>query len=129
MWLLEKEEEKEEVTEEVTEEVEATEEIKEPKKVVKSVSEEIYFTKVDELQKEIETLKKENEELKLSIEKNTPNIKDEEKKTDLSEEDNKAKDVKPILHNPENKKDVQGFKFAQNRNTTTLDRVMEKLSK
>ena len=34
----------------------------------------------------------------------------------------------PIKHNPEEEKTVSRFKFAQNRNKSTLDRVMETIS-
>ena len=125
-----KEEDIEEVVEpDIDEEVETSEDVKSAKKVVKSISEETYFAKVEELKTEIETLKKANEELKLSIEKNKVIVEVEEKKTDLTENKTEVEDVKPIVHNPENKTKVEGFKYAQNRQTTTLDRVMEKLSK
>ena len=125
-----KEEDIEEVVEpDIDEEVETSEDVKSAKKVVKSISEETYFAKVEELQTEIETLKKANEELKLSIEKNKVIVEVEEKKTDLTENKTEVEDVKPIVHNPENKTEVEGFKYGQNGMVTTLDRVMEKLSK
>ncbi len=37
--------------------------------------------------------------------------------------------AKPIVHNPENKKEVQSFKFSQNRQGTTLDRIFAKMNK
>ena len=36
--------------------------------------------------------------------------------------------IEPIVHNPENKKEVEGYKFSQNRHETTFDRVLKKLS-
>ena len=121
------EEEKEEVTEEIEEEAkseekeEYAEETKEPKKIVKSVSEEIHFTEIEKLKEENETLKKQLEGLKLSSE--------DSEKTEMSKEVKETEKIEPIVHNPESKKAIDGFKYAQNRTKTTLDRVMEKLSK
>ena len=50
---------------------------------------------------------------------------EETKEVELSVEE----EVTPIVHNPENKKETEGFRFSANRNETTLDRVMKRLSK
>ena len=124
-----KEEEKKEEVEEVEEpkepeaakeddKEEYTEEKSTPKKVVESVTKESYFSEVEKLKTDNENLKKELEELKLSLTK-----KETEDKVELATEE-----VTKINFNPENKKQVEGFKYSQNRSETTLDRVMRKLS-
>ena len=119
-----KEEEIEEVVEpDVDEEVEAKEETTTPKKVIESITKESFFSEIEALKTENESLKKEMEELKLKAVENT-NKKEETKEVELTE----VEDTNPIVHNPENKKEVVGFKYGQNRHKTTLDRVMNKLS-
>ena len=119
-----KEEEIEEVVEpDVDEEVEAKEETTTPKKVIESITKESFFSEIEALKTENESLKKEMEELKLKAVENT-NKKEETKEVELTE----LEDTNPIVHNPENKKEVVGFKYSQNRHKTTLDRVMDKLS-
>ena len=124
-----KEEEKKEEVEEVEEpkepeaakeddKEEYTEEKSTPKKVVESVTKESYFSEVEKLKTDNENLKKELDELKLSLTK-----KETEDKVELATEE-----VTKINFNPENKKQVEGFKYSQNRSETTLDRVMRKLS-
>ena len=131
-----KEAKEEEVTEEVVEEEARSEEDKEeykeetktPKKVIESITKESFFSEIEKLKEENETLKKELEGLKLSsVETSVENTKEEVKETtevELSTEE----EPKPIVFNPENKKEVEGFKYGQNRMRTTLDRVMDRLS-
>jgi len=131
-----KEAKEEEVTEEVVEEEARSEEDKEeykeetktPKKVIESITKESFFSEIEKLKEENETLKKELEGLKLSSEETSvENTKEEVKETtevELSTEE----EPKPIVFNPENKKEVEGFKYGQNRMRTTLDRVMDRLS-
>jgi len=118
------EEEAEKEYEEKEEEM-ATEEAKPVKKVVESVSKETYFA-------EIESLKKENEELKSQIEKlsKVEEVTEEvvEEKTELSAEELDPA-VKPISFNPENKQETERILYAQNRTETTLDRIYRKLNK
>lgn len=118
------EEEAEKEYEEKEEEM-ATEEAKPVKKVVESVSKETYFA-------EIESLKKENEELKSQIEKlsKVEEVTEEvvEEKTELSTEELDPA-VKPISFNPENKQEKERILYAQNRTETTLDRIYKKLNK
>tara|TARA_R100001460_G_scaffold75038_1_gene116154 strand:- start:5241 stop:5876 length:636 start_codon:yes stop_codon:yes gene_type:complete len=114
---------KEEEEEMIEEEVEASEEAKPIKKTVESIVKETFFS-------EMEELKKENEELKAKLEKLSKEQTVEETQeevVELSQEVEAA--AKPITHNPENKKKIDGFKYSKNRNKSTLDRVMEKLSK
>ena len=130
-----KEAKEEEVTEEVVEEEAKTEEKEEyaeetkaPKKVIESITKESFFSEIEKLKEENESLKKELEGLKLSsVETSVENTKEEVKETtevELSTEE----DPSPIVFNPENKKEVEGFKYGQNRMRTTLDRVMDRLS-
>jgi len=124
------------------EEVEAsTEDVKPVKKTVESIVKETFFS-------EMEALKKENDELKAEIELLSKEEikKEEEAETEVKEEtvaevseevelskDKKPEEVEaaadPITHNPENKKTVEHIQYSSNRAKTTLDRVMEKLSK
>ena len=86
-----------------------------PKKIVESITKEMFFSEIEKLRNEIAELKG----VKLSS--------DEEDKTD---EDLKSKEVElsvePLTHSPEVKA-PQVQKFASNRPLTTQDRVMAKL--
>ena len=109
-------------------EEEMADESKPVKKVVESIVKETFFN-------EIETLKKENEELKAKLE-NLSKVETEEtteevvedEKTELSTEELDPA-VKPISFNPENKEVREKMLYAQNRTETTLDRVFKKLNK
>ncbi len=129
-------EEEEEVIEEEAKkdyeekEEEMADESKPVKKVVESIVKETFFN-------EIETLKKENEELKSKLEnlskvetEETEKVEEvvEDEKTELSTEDLDPA-VKPISFNPENKEVREKMLYAQNRTETTLDRVFKKLNK
>ena len=98
-------------------EVEASAPVATPKRIVESVSKEMFFSEIEKLRNEIAELKG----VKLSA--------DEEDKTD---EDLKSKEVElsvePLTHSPEVKA-PQVQKFASNRAMTTQDRVMAKLFK
>jgi len=127
----EAEEEEVETKEEEKEEVEAaTEETKPVKKTVESIVKETFFS-------EIEALKKENEELKAEVEHLSKiNNKEElakDETTEVVEEtvelSNEEPAAKPITHNPENEEKIELHQFSKNRAKTTMDRVMEKLSK
>ena len=127
--------EEEETTEEVTEEEakseekeEYAEETKAPKKVIESITKESFFSEIEKLKEENESLKKELEGLKLSSVENTE-VKETEKENGSTEvELSTEEEPKPIVHNPENEKKIEGFKYSQNRRRTTLDRVMDRLS-
>ena len=134
------EEEEVETKEEEKEEVEAategtSEETKPVKKTVESIVKETFFS-------EIEALKKENEELKAEVEHLSKiNNKEEFSKDETTEEvtsevveetvelSNEEPAAKPITHNPENEEKIELHQFSKNRAKTTMDRVMEKLSK
>ena len=109
-------------------EEEMADEAKPVKKVVESIVKETFFN-------EIETLKKENEELKAKLQnlskvETTEETEEvvEDEKTELSTEELDPA-VKPISFNPENKEQRERILYAQNRTETTLDRVFKKLNK
>ena len=116
--VKEKEVEEEEVEEAPEAEVEVETEKKEemetektaPKKTIESVVKETFFSEIEKLQSENETLKAELSKLK------------EEKEVELSE-------VKPISFNPENENKVESIKIASKRPRTIMDSVLEKLNK
>jgi len=85
-----------------------------PKKVVESVSKETFFAEIEkiktELMSQIETLKTENERLKVELASNAPA-------------------ATPINHNPENVIAKDTFQFASKRERTTEDVVFAKLFK
>lgn len=80
-------------------------EVKEPKRVIESVTKEMFFA-------EIESLRKEIEELKLA--------KVEVKEVELSAE--------PLTHNPDATTKREMNLFSQNRTRTTFDSVLNKIS-
>jgi len=86
------------------------------KKTIESIVKETFFS-------EIEALKQENIELKAQLELLSKVDEVAVEATELSEE------PKPIMHNPENMNTVEMFKFANNRQRTTLDSIFEKLNK
>jgi hypothetical protein len=81
-----------------------------PKKTIESVVKETFFSEIEKLQAENETLKAELSKLK------------EEEEVELSE-------VKPISFNPENENKVESIKIASKRPRTIMDSVLEKLNK
>ena len=92
------------------EEVKATEEVTKPKKVVKSITEEMFFAEIEKLRNEIKGLK-------LSKTEETP-----VSEIELSE-------VNEIVHSPEanvEKKEIN--LYSQKRGGSTLDRVFAKLN-
>ncbi len=119
--IKEKEEEKEEVEEEAPVEEEAKKEQEmetakaAPKKTIESVVKETFFS-------EMESLKKENEELKAQIEKLSKVEKEETNEVELS-------DIKPISFNPENENKTETMKIASKRQRSTMDSILEKLNK
>lgn len=82
-------------------------EVKEPKRVIESVTKEMFFAEIESLRKEIEELKLAKTEVKVE-------------EVELSAE--------PLTHNPEAtaKRDVN--LFSQNRTKTTFDSVLNKIS-
>lgn len=128
-----KEEEVEEeapVEEEAKKEEEMEAEVSQPiKKTVESIVKETFFSEMEALKKENEELKAKLETLsKVENEDNTENVTETtteatEEKTELSEE------VAPIVWNPENKVQKDGFKFAKKGAKSTLESIFEKFEK
>ena len=127
--IKEAEEEEEEVEVEVEEpEVEAGKPMEEEmaaetpvKKTVESIIKETFFSKIEELQAE-------NEALKAELAKQTAQPTDvakEEAPVELSAD----VEPKPILHNPENAKEVNLINLSGKRGRSTMDLILEKLSK
>lgn len=111
--VKEKMEEEVEVEEPKTEteiEVEAEKETAAPKKTIESVVKETFFSEIEALKTENETLKAE-----LSVLKKT--------EVELSEE------PKPISFNPENTNPVERVRLASKRPRSIMDSVLNKLNK
>ena len=107
-------EEEAEATEE-TEEVAASDNKSEtplPKTIIESVTKEMKFSAEDMDAKDLEIA-----ELKAKI---TELSKVEEVEVELS--------VAPITHNPENKKEVKGFKYSNNSKLTPAQVIMSKMA-
>ena len=81
-----------------------------PKKIVESMIKESFFSEIEALKTENETLKAELSKLK------------EVKEVELSE-------VKPISFNPENENTNDSIKLSAKRQRTTMDSILEKLNK
>ena len=97
--------------EEVVEEELATETAT-PKKIVKSISEETFFSEIEKLRNEINELKQANVEVELSAEK-----------VELSE-------VEGISHNPEALSETKELNlYSQKGKNTTQSRIFNKLNK
>lgn len=108
---------------EVPVEAEAEVEVTNPKKTVESIIKETFFA-------EMESLKKENEELKAKLE--TFSQIDPVTETTIEEtttETVELEEVKPISFNPEKQEVNEMFKIASNRPRTTMDIILEKLNK
>jgi hypothetical protein len=117
--LKEKEEKVEEPETEVEVETEKKEEMETSKptakKTVESVVKETFFSEIEKLKEENETLKAELSKLK--------EVKETEVELAIEEE------VKPISFNPENENKVEAVKFATKRSRTIMDSVLNKLNK
>lgn len=93
------------------------------KKTVESIIKETFFSKIEELQAE-------NEALKAELAKHTAQPI-EEAKTEEAPVELAAADAepKPILHNPENAKEINLINLSGKRGRSTMDAILEKLSK
>jgi len=97
-------------------------EVSSPKKTIESIIKETFFSKMEELQAENESLKAEL--AKLSAQP-TVEAQEEEAPVELAAAD----EPKPILHNPENVQEREMFKFAQKKGRSTMDSIFEKINK
>jgi ABC-type ATPase with predicted acetyltransferase domain len=95
---------------EVEVEVEAQAAVATPKRIVESVSKEMFFAEIEKLRTEIAELKSVKEVVK------------EELSSDIILEN-----VQPLTHSPEVKNEVKLNKLSPNRQMTTQDIVMSKL--
>ena len=95
---------------EVEVEVEAQAAVATPKRIVESVSKEMFFAEIEKLRTEIAELKSVKEVIK------------EELSSDIILEN-----VQPLTHSPEVKNEVKLNKLSPNRQMTTQDIVMSKL--
>jgi hypothetical protein len=82
-------------------------EVKEPKRVIESVTKEMFFAEIDSLKKEIEALKLAKTEVAVET-------------VELSAE--------PLTHNPEATAKRELNTYSQNRTKTTFDTVLNKIS-
>ena len=82
-------------------------EVKEPKRVIESVTKEMFFAEIESLKKEIEALKLAKTEVAVET-------------VELSAE--------PLTHNPEATTKRELHTFSQNRTRTTFDSVLNKIS-
>lgn len=109
-------------------EVEVEAEAASPKKVVESITKEMFFSEIEKLRNEIAELKAANVEVKEEVELSAEATEEvseevsEEAKVELSEE------TKPLKHNPEgNVEKKELLKFASKSPKTTRDIVFSKL--
>ena len=118
------EEPAEEAAPEVEVEVEAEAETSTPKKVVESITKEMFFSEIEKLRNEIAELKAANVEVKEEVELSaevTEEVKEEA--VELS-----AEEAQPLKHNPEGAVEKkQTNLFAQKAPKTTRDLVFSKL--
>ena len=115
-----------EAKEEVVEEEELSTETASPKKIVKSISEEMFFSEIEKLRTEINELKLSKTEV--VAEEVVVELSDEvkEEKVELS-----AEEVEGISHNPENVSDKKELNlYSQKGNKNTLrSRIFNKINK
>ena len=132
--IKEAEAKEEEAVEEAVEETEAEEVVEEelatetasPKKIVKSISEEMFFSEIEKLRTEINELKLSKTEV--VAEEVVVELSEEvkEEKVELS-----AEEVEGIYHNPENLSDKKELNlYSQKGNKNTLrSRIFNKINK
>jgi len=132
--IKEAEAKEEEAVEEAVEETEAEEVVEEelatetasPKKIVKSISEEMFFSEIEKLRTEINALKLSKTEV--VAEEVVVELSEEvkEEKVELS-----AEEVEGISHNPENVSDKKELNlYSQKGNKNTLrSRIFNKINK
>jgi len=101
-------------------EMEAEKEIASPKKVIESISKEMFFSEIEKLRNEILELKEQKQEL--SKDEQVKDVEVVSEEVELSKEE-----AKPIKHNPEAKAETEVNLYATKRVLTTKDRVFNKL--
>ena len=118
-----------EAKEEVVEEEELSTETASPKKIVKSISEEMFFSEIEKLRTEINELKLSKTEVvveEVVVELSEEVKEEKEEKVELS-----ADEVEGISHNPENVSDKKELNlYSQKGNKNTLrSRIFNKINK
>jgi len=114
---------------EEVEEEELSTETASPKKIVKSISEEMFFSEIEKLRTEINELKLSKTEVvaeEVVVELSEEVKEEKEEKVELS-----AEEVEGISHNPENvsdKKELNLYSQKGNKNTTR-NRIFNKINK
>ena len=109
---------------EEVEEEELSTETASPKKIVKSISEEMFFSEIEKLRTEINELKLSKTEVVAEEVVELSEVKED--KVELS-----AEEVEGISHNPENlsdKKELNLYSQKGNKNTTR-NRIFNKINK
>ena len=117
---------------EEVEEEELSTETASPKKIVKSISEEMFFSEIEKLRTEINELKLSKtevvaEEVEVELSEEVKEVKEvKEEKVELS-----ADEVEGISHNPENVSDKKELNlYSQKGNKNTLrSRIFNKINK
>jgi len=115
----------EEAAPEAEVEVEAEAETASPKKVVESITKEMFFSEIEKLRNEIAELKAAKVEVKEEVELSSETTEEvsEEIQVELS-----AEETQPLKHNPEgNVEKKELFKFGSKSPKTTKDVVFGKL--
>lgn len=112
--IKEAQSEEETPTDEMPVEEEMEAEVASPKKIVKSISEEMFFAEIEKLRSEIA-------ELKLS--------KEEPKEIEVKEEVELSEEVKPIIASPESEVDKKQIALhSNNKNLTAQERVFNRIA-
>lgn len=103
-------------------------EIKEKEEEVEAEKEEMGYVTKEELAEAVSEIKAMIDDLKKDKEEMSEEVVEEA--TELSEvkEELSEPAAEPIAHNPEQKNNNIGVKFAQNRKQTTLDKVLSKIN-
>ena len=110
---------------EVEVEVEAEAETSSPKKVVESITKEMFFSEIEKLRNEIAELKAAKVEVKEEVELSADSVEQVEETVEV---ELSAEEAQPLKHNPEGAVEKkQTNLFAQKAPKTTRDLVFSKL--
>ena len=113
--------------EEEEEEEEEKENDKEDKKDDEKEKDEMKYVTKEEFRKEMDDLKKSIQDMMDNKDKEKDEMASQIATEVAVEMSSQEPASKPIKHSPENKESAPKFRFAKNRKTSTLDRVMETL--
>ncbi len=116
---------------------EEEEEKEDEKEEMRYVTREEFRKEMDELKEMVEKMMKpedkEKEEMSSQIQEEvslavTEVLNSEAEEKEALKEELSQPAAEPLKHSPEQEKSSRGFKFAQNRRMSTLDRVMEQIT-